>query len=714
MAPDLRRSVKVSYRGFASYSPDGSKIVYARKSNPEVYNGEPEVYIANADGSSPTPITEWVDVEYPIEPEFSPDGTKIVFAAFPPEGWPEQIFTVNTDGSELKQLTNSELWAAEPHWSTDGSKIVYTHWGWSVEEQLFEINADGSGEPESFAPSIEWSDGIAFSPVGSTATVSDDEYLGANFEPLLRFHGTEKWRPLNVASFMTEEDPENAGHSYNKLCTEEGCEDIPSAWQLAMQGAAAVIETKKPHIKMGKLSEETYPTSPNVECYGEVVQDCDSGPRTAMYYHVVPSANGGEKTDAGYNYLDYWMFYRYNQDQNDPFSLDDHEGDWEGLTVAPSVTNPSVFDFAIFAQHGDHSVYAPENLQCDGGGEGSCGSELFPGGQRVWDFVAVGTHASYPSVDEGVLGVCLQARHPERPEGCHDGAAPWEANYGPNNVLAFPPAIEGNWVDWPGLWGEDEGGALPGTGASPESPGRQDRFKCPWSYYPEDSTACPSSVQRNPSRQREAIASACGNWFGGMVAMTACSPSDLRRAVHAARMGRRGSLRISLETGHGHAASRSGVAQAVGAPLRVGQTAEVTGRSPGDTELLVRAQEHGQLTEAVFRGLSLQHGGRGHIRVLPGTRGANIVWMTPTGRRLHPAKIRFIRLPKVGAVRQRITGHQAERPAAAAHHAPKSRSKTNRRACRRAMMTYLRAVILKSRATDSDPSRSTPAPRRDC
>jgi hypothetical protein len=201
---------------------------------------------------------------------------------------------------------------------------------------------------------------------------------------------------------MREEDPANIGHSYNKLCNETGCKDIPSNWQEALNGNT--------HLKLGKRSEighsETvypYPTSPMEECYTGVLWDCDGGPRAAIYYHVLPSATAGLATDAGYNYIDYWFFYRFNH-----FPIDDHEGDWEGLTVAPSVANPSVFDFAIFAQHNSASVYAPENLQCDGGA--GCGTKGTPTGQRVWDFVALGSHASYPN-NEGnatALGTCTR------------------------------------------------------------------------------------------------------------------------------------------------------------------------------------------------------------------------------------------------------------------------------------------------------------------
>ncbi len=644
-------------------------------------------------------------------PRFSPDGTKVAFdgAASRSNNW--EIHTVNTSGTEPHQLTSEEYpgeeFAFRPEWTPNGSKLVYEYGSEHLipRYELFSINADGTGEAGPFETSTDilssW--GISFSPPESN--VSDDEYLGLNFEPLLRFHSSEKWRPLNVNAFMHEEDPANPGHSYNKICPETGCEDIPSNWQEALTNSVSAEYT--PHIKMGELPEEAYPypTSPNLECYAGGLWECNSGARTGIYYHVTPSATNEEATEAGYDYVDYWIFYRYNQDQNDPLSVDDHQGDWEGLAIAPSLTNPSSFDFAIFAQHHYFSVYAPENLRCDRQAEESeeseaaCGGESEPTGQRVWDYVAVGTHASYPGVDEGGLsGICTQAQA-EFPEGCHDGKAPWGANYEASDVLALPAAGEGNWVDWPGRWGDDPGafeGLEEEIGASPSGPGNQQRFKCPW--HPAESldpTACPSSVQANTARARAATASACQNWFGNAVVMTACSPSALRRGVRDASMGHHGSLRILLGGRGGHAASLPGVAQAVGQPLRPGARIAVVGRASGDTQLFVRAQDKGRTSEAVFAHLGLDHGGQGSIAVRAGRNGPRLIWIAPDGRHARPVATHMGRLPKATPKRQRPSSVRTLKPKGQGDtaHAARRPSQT----CRRNARTHIRKIVREQR-----------------
>lgn len=57
------------------------------------------------------------------QPNWAPDGQKIVFQAYWTGNW--QIYTINKDGSGLKQLTEGPYDHREPVWSTDGQQILY-------------------------------------------------------------------------------------------------------------------------------------------------------------------------------------------------------------------------------------------------------------------------------------------------------------------------------------------------------------------------------------------------------------------------------------------------------------------------------------------------------------------------------------------------------------------------------------------------------------
>ena len=115
----------------ATISPDGSKIAYVTRSlavgdcGPPPCNTEPRIVIVGTDGSgshyvAPAPSRFLHSVSTPA---WSSDGRRIAFVDNPKGN--QDIYVVDTDGSNLRRVTTAPAFDEFPAWSPDGSTIAY-------------------------------------------------------------------------------------------------------------------------------------------------------------------------------------------------------------------------------------------------------------------------------------------------------------------------------------------------------------------------------------------------------------------------------------------------------------------------------------------------------------------------------------------------------------------------------------------------------------
>jgi hypothetical protein len=100
-----------------------------------------EIYAMNTDGSNLTQLTD--NQNFDGEPIWSPDGSKIVFTS--DRDGNSEIYVMNADGSNPINLSKNPALDAIPTWSPDGTKIAFDR---VIEgkEEIYVMNADGSNQ----------------------------------------------------------------------------------------------------------------------------------------------------------------------------------------------------------------------------------------------------------------------------------------------------------------------------------------------------------------------------------------------------------------------------------------------------------------------------------------------------------------------------------------------------------------------------------------
>jgi len=162
------------------WSPDGSRIAFFHTRSME--QGPTDLMVMNADGSGLLAINEFGEDETAGMAVWSPDGARIAFVAQhkSDNGFDGDIFVVNADGTGLAQLSTSSGWNLSPTWSPDSARVAWVHSddGTTDTSRVYVTDiASGKSRPistdDSWASSPDWSsDGNWIAYVASTGTRS--------------------------------------------------------------------------------------------------------------------------------------------------------------------------------------------------------------------------------------------------------------------------------------------------------------------------------------------------------------------------------------------------------------------------------------------------------------------------------------------------------------------------------------------------------------
>src|SRR5215210_8668802 len=137
MNPDGAGIVKLTdskyFDANAGWSPNGKRIAF--DSDRRNHHGRQEIYVMDADGSNVHRVTPLpTKAEFDQAARFSPDGRRLVFTRYRGNRTVDHgrvsaetaaLFTVRLDGSGLRRLTSWGLRPNDADWSPDGKKLVF-------------------------------------------------------------------------------------------------------------------------------------------------------------------------------------------------------------------------------------------------------------------------------------------------------------------------------------------------------------------------------------------------------------------------------------------------------------------------------------------------------------------------------------------------------------------------------------------------------------
>jgi Tol biopolymer transport system component len=120
------------------WSPSGNHIAYT------VFKSERNhIHVMRADGSEKTALTQGEDKQN--DPQWSPDGKRLVYLGIPAGSARQSIFSMNADGSDKRKLVGGDTEHFVVRVAADGKRLFFVRFHRSG-GQIFSMQPDGSDE----------------------------------------------------------------------------------------------------------------------------------------------------------------------------------------------------------------------------------------------------------------------------------------------------------------------------------------------------------------------------------------------------------------------------------------------------------------------------------------------------------------------------------------------------------------------------------------
>ena len=162
-----RLSRRLTSVGDPGWLPDGSGVSYTQQRIDRRGYFQPSVLVVNANGDGPRQLLR--DAQ---SADWSPDGTRIAYSSVGDRNGEEcgsdqcsyngELYVARADGTEPRRLTRNGGDDAEPDWSPDGTRILFSsdrNYPAGLSSEVYSITADGrcltwltNGTPASLNP----------------------------------------------------------------------------------------------------------------------------------------------------------------------------------------------------------------------------------------------------------------------------------------------------------------------------------------------------------------------------------------------------------------------------------------------------------------------------------------------------------------------------------------------------------------------------------
>lgn len=178
---DLRQlTVNAAFDFAPRWSPDGRRIAF--ETDRDLFS---HIYVMDADGNDQVAVTSGPSINR--RPSFAPGGTRLVYDSNASTGegvdnatGDSEIFTADTDGTDVRQLTVNVEYDVQPDWSPDGKRIAWSQ-TFAGQYDIATMRADGTRQRATYSPGSDvapaWSPDGTELAYGSTRDGGEDVYV---------------------------------------------------------------------------------------------------------------------------------------------------------------------------------------------------------------------------------------------------------------------------------------------------------------------------------------------------------------------------------------------------------------------------------------------------------------------------------------------------------------------------------------------------------